>query len=1173
MFDLAFENPDWIHATWALPVLALVFLGLEFKNAKRGSSFLSETMKIRLARTTSFPLRVYSHCLMVLAVACFVLAMMRPQYGFMEKKVPHVGAQIMICLDVSKSMLAEDASPNRLERAKSELEVLLNYLKDDQVGLIAFAGSASVLCPMTTDFGYLKMLLRESSMTSVGLGGTHLEQPIRRAMAGFSDNSDMSKVIILITDGEDNGSKPIDAAKAAAERGIRIITIGFGHEAGTKIQITDPRTGISSYVKDANDQPVISKLDIDLLKKIASNSNGAFIPARVGSLDVESIHRDHIKPLMRASGETTQIVKNEAFQWPLAAGITMVVLALILSNSLAFSRLPMVHWIVKNSSARVVPFLIVASITGASWAQESGSSSDDNKDESKELGADFSSRTIDDLVPEDPVECYNMSVDILNSDTTFAEKLLEAARKKAGDNADLRFRSSYNLGWVKIHQANRVLKDEPKEALKNLTAAADWFRESVRLRPKNDSSRENLDIVLRRIAELNDSINKSDPLSFEKQLDQLIQRQLEGLQTCRQILEKTERIENNDFYNDDLQKSFRLASVDQRLLNSDLNDTSKRASQLVEEYKNQQQTPAQPNAPNKNDPNDQQRQLRMAQVQSSLVYLDRAAQRLGQARSQLRLKNANRATLRSALGLDELKRARDQLRNPAEILRQIIADCELLHRQTNALVAGKNSFVAFLGNQTHLPKWLTHEYLLQFQTTQLERTGELSKVLSQILQNQGPNSSNSESVELKPIQEANDSIAAAVNELVESNKHLADNNSRRAQPGQVGAIEHLREAYEQFADLTGLIELTYHAQVKLNQELKAAKNLSGDVLHQVADKFVSTIDKNLSRLDRINYFIQKELAEPDPSNSESATSQSPQANQTTDDGKKARFNEAAKYNNLVIEQSNSLKEHLVSIRDEKESEPDWNKIFEEGQQIEDNLALLRRLFFTIVEHLRETVNRQDQLNTDSETTLRKYEKQSSEASEPNSPSDDPKNQTSKKDDPAKNNDPTKDVESKSDNDQLIAPLASRQSELAQISNAISDSLQKMSQQPTQPGSPQDPEATKKYLDASKLVGEGKSLMDEAINELTQETVQQETVRANQQTALEKLAEALNLLQPPKDNNDESQNQQKQAEQQESQSGEAGDANQSLLQRIRDREMARRKNKKKNSHHPRVEKDW
>jgi len=242
----------------------------------------------------------------------------------------------MVGLDVSRSMLAEDVAPNRLERAKAELRDLLSYLDGDQVGLIAFAGRATVLSPLTPDFSFLRLVLDGAGPHSVARGGTRLEEPIRKALAGFQDRGGQGEVshsILLVTDGEDHDSFPLEAAKTAAEWGVRILAIGFGDEAGSELPVTDPRTGARALVRDADGNPVRSRLDGDLLREMALVTGGTYVPAGTGAIDLESIYEHHIAHLTRGrlAGGGHQI-RNDIFQWPLLFALLCLLAAVIPSG-------------------------------------------------------------------------------------------------------------------------------------------------------------------------------------------------------------------------------------------------------------------------------------------------------------------------------------------------------------------------------------------------------------------------------------------------------------------------------------------------------------------------------------------------------------------------------------------------------------------------------------------------------------------------------------------------------------------------------------------------------------------------------------------------------------------------------------------------------------------------
>jgi len=177
MTDFRFANLNWSPALWLVVALVALLLWLDWRRGDVLARFLSAPMQARLVHRLSRTRRWLSVGCFGLAGASLVVALMRPQWGLTYHQTPRVGAQIMVCLDVSKSMLAEDTAPNRLERAKAEVTDLLPYLEGDQVGLIAFAGRASVLCPLTPDLGFFKLILDGAGPHSVGRGGTRLEEP------------------------------------------------------------------------------------------------------------------------------------------------------------------------------------------------------------------------------------------------------------------------------------------------------------------------------------------------------------------------------------------------------------------------------------------------------------------------------------------------------------------------------------------------------------------------------------------------------------------------------------------------------------------------------------------------------------------------------------------------------------------------------------------------------------------------------------------------------------------------------------------------------------------------------------------------------------------------------------------------------------------------------------
>ena len=203
----------------------------------------------------------------------FVIGLSRPQIGAKLKEHETKGAEIMIVLDVSNSMLAEDYSPNRLERAKLAISRLVDKLRDERIGLIVFAGNSFVQLPITTDYVSAKMFLNAISTESVPVQGTAMGEAISTAVKSFSAQSEKSRAVIVITDGENHEDDPVDAARQAAELGVRIFTIGVGSPEGKPI----PFEG--ELLKDKNGEIVVTRLDEDILKDVADAGNGLYVRA------------------------------------------------------------------------------------------------------------------------------------------------------------------------------------------------------------------------------------------------------------------------------------------------------------------------------------------------------------------------------------------------------------------------------------------------------------------------------------------------------------------------------------------------------------------------------------------------------------------------------------------------------------------------------------------------------------------------------------------------------------------------------------------------------------------------------------------------------------------------------------------------------------------------------
>ena len=256
----------------------------------------------------------------------FVIGLSRPQIGARLKEQEIKGAEIIIAIDVSNSMLAEDYSPNRLERAKLAVSRLVDKLRDDRIGLVIFAGTSFVQLPVTTDYVSAKMFLNSIDTGSIPIQGTALGDAITTCIRSFSAQSDKSRAIILITDGENHEDDPVAAAKQAAEMGIKVFTIGVGSPEGKPI----PMNG--ELLKDKDGEIVVSRLDETVLQEISAEGNGAYVRAGNSEFGLNPIIDDLRKLEDEKYSSVVFEAYDEQFMYFLAIALVFFVLEMLVGD-------------------------------------------------------------------------------------------------------------------------------------------------------------------------------------------------------------------------------------------------------------------------------------------------------------------------------------------------------------------------------------------------------------------------------------------------------------------------------------------------------------------------------------------------------------------------------------------------------------------------------------------------------------------------------------------------------------------------------------------------------------------------------------------------------------------------------------------------------------------------
>jgi len=329
VIDWQFAEVQRIHLVWLAIAIVVVLGVLELRNRSALGAFLSPVMQQRLTAQATTGRLITRLGLVLLAMLAAIGAVMRPQVRGETETVTTMQstADVMFVLDTSRSMLAEDAAPNRLSRAKAEIAQLVGRLGNHRVGLVAFAGRAATMCPLTPDHGFFTTVLSTVDTRSAGRGGSRVGEAIKTAVRGFPAGPG-AKLMVLITDGDDQDPYTEDAAKVARDAGIKIVAIGLGSETGSQITLTDPATGAKTVLMH-DGQPVISKLDGDRLRKVALVTEGAYIPAGTSAVDLESIMKTHVAPMVSAAVASAQrVIPAERYIWLVLASLGFLLAAL-----------------------------------------------------------------------------------------------------------------------------------------------------------------------------------------------------------------------------------------------------------------------------------------------------------------------------------------------------------------------------------------------------------------------------------------------------------------------------------------------------------------------------------------------------------------------------------------------------------------------------------------------------------------------------------------------------------------------------------------------------------------------------------------------------------------------------------------------------------------------------
>jgi Ca-activated chloride channel homolog len=497
---MTFGAPQWFWALVCLPLLILLFVRAERRTGARLRLFVSARLLPDLAGNVNKWRRALRFLLQLLVLALAIASLAKPRWGYSIEEEHRRGIDIFIAVDTSRSMLSNDVRPSRLERVKLSTQDLINQLEGDRVGLIAFAGRAFVQAPLTIDYGAVVEAIRDLNTETIPEGGTNISEAIGVAAKTYGKSAIGSRALIIFTDGEDLSGDATRAAKAAADQGIRIFTIGVGTPQGSLIPVKT-EDAQSAFVKDEKGQVVKSKLDEKRLREIAETTGGTYLHLENGTRTMQQLASEGIAK-MQAGDIDVKLNRRpiERYEWPLGAAVLFLIAALLLRER---KRQPSPGNVVATRAALSAAILLgtTFSLFGAAPGMEAYN---DGKFEEaygkfhETLQAHPQNPAVDRLNFDAGAAAYKLK-DYNKALQSFSQALLSK-------DLQLQEKTHYNLGNTLYEQGETEKADEKK--LANWTNAVQHYDETLKIDSQNKQAQENREFVRKKIEELK---NKKPP--------------------------------------------------------------------------------------------------------------------------------------------------------------------------------------------------------------------------------------------------------------------------------------------------------------------------------------------------------------------------------------------------------------------------------------------------------------------------------------------------------------------------------------------------------------------------------------------------------------------------------------------------------------------------------------
>jgi Ca-activated chloride channel family protein len=517
---MEFAQPLWILAgIFACLVLFAFSLYKERRRQEALQRFAAAQLLSRLTGNISTMARRVKITLLLLAVlSCFV-ALARPQVGYQWTEVHRRGIDLLFAIDTSKSMLAQDIKPNRLQRANLAILDFVRQLQGDRVGLLPFAGTAYLMCPLTIDYDAFAHSLAAVNVKLLPQGGTNLGAAIDKAMETLAAGSN-HKILIILTDGEDLSGEAVQAAERAAKEGLTIYTVGVGSSGGELIPLPDGK----GFVKDNSGNYVASRLDSDTLTKIAEKSGGLYVPLGPAGEGLETIYQKKLALLPKDDlMERRQKVPIERFYWPLALALALLVIELLISErKLVFARPKLSLNMLrprsgKKSNGTVVALLLLLPLLATGDGHASPGEDAYARGDYLQSSEYYRKRLEKD--PDNPRLLYNFGT-TAHKNSLYDEAIGAFAGALKSDDPSLQQKAYYNRGNSYYHKGAEMRQADAKGAATQWRQALASYDGALALDKTDSNAQYNRQLVAERLKELEKQLQQEEKQQQQQQQQQ-----------------------------------------------------------------------------------------------------------------------------------------------------------------------------------------------------------------------------------------------------------------------------------------------------------------------------------------------------------------------------------------------------------------------------------------------------------------------------------------------------------------------------------------------------------------------------------------------------------------------------------------------------------------------------